>query len=280
MRRAGTTLALVLPLCLGLSLAEPARAAFPALYDFEGLAPGPLAGQDGWIASSGATVTTGTGFDSTLVLDDPSGSASAYRINDASFGFGSFDPLPDGAVIGFEFRADPAATDFANAELDFSQLPDQQNPFLGAVGLGYNGLFNQLFIRKADGSILAGGADNFADVPGDWYRVELRVHFPLGPGDAIGSVFVTNLTAGDPWPTSVPLLRLVALLLTTPGADPTAWDRVLVQTSHVQIDRIEVPEPGTRLAGLAALGSLAALRRRRAAARTAQRRIGPGSTKS
>jgi hypothetical protein len=278
MRRAG--FALGLALSLGFPLAQPARAAFPALYDFEGLAPGPLAGQDAWVASSGMTVDTGIGLDTSLVVDGPSEGANAYRINDASFGFGSFDPLPDGAVIGFDFRADPTAIDFANAEVDFSHLPDQQNPVLGAVGLGYNGFFNQLFIRKADGSILAGGAHNFADVPGDWYRVELRVRFPLGPGDAIGSVFVTDLTAGDPWPTGVPLLRLQPLLLTTPGADPTAWDRLLVGTGHVQIDRIAVPEPGARLAGVAALGCLAALRRRRAATRAAQRRMGPGSTKS
>lgn len=237
-----------------------AKQAFAVTYMFENLNTGTLAGQDNWttVGPGGSSlVGTGSGFNTSKVLQNPGtgGAHFTIRQNNLGFSFGTFYGTETNAVLEFDVRVN--STPLVNENVAFyvgdvngnvSSSPQIQ---YGNTGTGVNPIF-AVVKANATGSFSASlpGTVSF----GDWVRVRLTMDFTANAGDGFGSVTMANLTQSTGY-TAVTGLQNLALGMSNGAVNEAAWDAMWTRTdlaSSMTADNLTVivPEPGSSILAL------------------------------
>lgn len=261
-------------LALGATVFLVATKTFAITYTFEGLTNGSLAGQDNWTSFGGSSlVATGSGFDTTKVLQNPGTSGAHFNVrqNNVGFNFGSFTGTETSAILQFDVRVN--STPSVNENIGFyladvngavSLSPQIQ---YGNTSTGVNPIFA---VVKANGagsfSASLPGTVNF----GDWVRVRLTMDFTANGGDGFGSVSMSDLTQGTGF-AAVTGLQNLALGMSNVAVIESSWDSLWTRTDlasgltadNLTVAQSSVPETGSLWPCLFATGVFGLLRRRR-----------------
>jgi hypothetical protein len=207
-------------------------------YDFEALTVNnAIDGQDNWedpLGLGGAVAEAdSTSVNGTLVAGAPLTTAvnpiaDITRVNDAAFSLPSLSGTENTAVLQFDLTGEGTALFTLGHDLNGDGLltegAGEIGPVFGAVGRHFH-------LREANL-----GADTEADFASgdagsDWYQMQLRIDFTANAGAGAGSVFVKNLTDGDPQFRTIPELQDINLQLNRmdAAAQPSSWDAMWVR---------------------------------------------------
>lgn len=201
------------------------------VYNFEGLSDGWLTGQDGWAGSgrysNDLTVRSGTGANASKgVMGSGTRACAAYRKNDSQFCFLTPTGTETNYILQFDLRAVGEGAFFT-----LGKRMAGPDPLIGPrFGYGFKGKFS---VREA----YDGPASTSAHmvIPGNWYRLRLRIDFTANGGEGAGSVDVLNLTSGEIEFTPEPNLQNVNLKISSrlgkEGA-PAKWDDMFIRADR------------------------------------------------
>jgi len=209
---------------------------FASDYNFNGLTPGLLVGQDGWTAfvSGDANVVAGTGVNPSQVIAPSDVNINSFlaRTNDANYTFTPLSNTTTDQVFEFDFRG----TNLDDGGYDRAVL-NFGGPGLPNFGIDGIGPVNELFYIRGENAIEYGEPIAGAVGNGDWVRLRLTVNFPAGTG----SFSYKNLTTGAATYTPVASLQDINLGITT---DPAAWDRMTMIMYQAGADQVFVDNFG------------------------------------
>jgi hypothetical protein len=260
-----------------------------AIYTFDNLNTGTLAGQDNWRTinannSSYVVKQFNTGFDQTKIAGNPgtdNGSGSDVHINgrtnDANFTFGNLS-----GAIGLTLSFDTQVHNIHSGSNEFINFGiADSNDAHGSPGFAYRDSVTSGQSFPGGPTFPAGPSVAFgssvsspnafalpATTTNDWIRLSLVMDFTANGGQGLGSLYYTDLTASGS-------AQLIASNLALGNPTPnepfwnTMWSRSDLDTGVV-IDNLTVlptfaavPEPATWLGGLLAFTSCAAFAQRR-----------------
>lgn len=206
------------------------------VYDFEGLTPGGLAGEDNWVvyAAGDSTVISGSGLNPTQTATAAATSIMARR-NDGNFTFLAFSGAETNALMQFDMRLDNVGATMAlGSEAAIG-------PFFGITSIGASG--SRFYIREAGFGAEHGVGLGGAVSPGEWVRFQLRADLTANSGNGAGSLYYQNLSRGETAFTPVAGLQHVGLNLS--AAPPATWngvgfriDNAGVPAGNIQIDNL------------------------------------------
>lgn len=216
------------------------------VYEFDGLGAGLIHGKDRWVDQPGqgqgivATAPNGTPGASHLPTVAFNEDAFLTRVNDGAFSFLPFTGTEVEAVLQMECDGNGRTLFALGADVDRDgQLSaSERGPAFGISD-------QQYVVHQASGGPVRQVDFARGDARSDLYEVQLRIQFPAGAGDGVGSLWVRNKSDGE---TS---FRLVSGLSSIPlglhtldvAAKPSRWnalwlDLVTVGDHSPHVDRL------------------------------------------
>ncbi|MDR3405010.1 MAG: PEP-CTERM sorting domain-containing protein [Chthoniobacter sp.] len=264
-------------LAVGAAMVVFPQAILAATYTFDGLSPGQLSGQDNWITlpnNSSYVITSGTGFDTTHVVQNPgtSGASDVHyngRENNGNYSFGNLSGFP---TVTLSFDTQVQNNGSQDQFINFG-LGNVTHDTYGSPGFAFRQTNGGTPIWALGGASYNGGpaaGSTSGNLPGgintgDWIRLQLVMDMTANGGVGMGNLYFTDLTQSG----SQQLLTSNFNLNLDPVGNLAIWDTMWSRSdfnSSVVIDNLTVtpsPEPSTWLMlGGGAIGLLGFRRRR------------------
>jgi hypothetical protein len=253
-----------------------------AFFDFNGLSPGTLVGQDGWAGNIGVPsplLAVPPAVNNTLAA---TGSAGLTNLGVNQFamhaGGGPGGSLGAGGISGNhlvltmdgESSAGPnQAVAGIGSNVSGSIFADFSFAFFFGVNEGVVGVF-----RENTGAIATSALNQIKPTYEltDWYGFQMQVDLTANSGNGSGGLSIRDLTDGEVSYTAVPGIQNINLqLLTSAAPNPSEWNRIAVwiRNSYLgkgAVDNVgfQVPEPSAGvLVGVALPVMLAVIRKRK-----------------